>query len=349
MTRYDREHLAKRIVQHHTTIANRKKIVTVNHFVDENVPRQTIYNIILKYDTSDFVGDKPRSGRPRKISSGQRTRLKRLVNHHTGISLRKVARKFDVHRRTIQRELNRMEIQYCKKKWVPLCRKKQFEEVPMRAGRLYRTLTSIDFELIMNDEKVFTVINESVSTNRGFYTTDPDVSPAEVKFKRTQKYSAKVMVWIALSEKGISEPFFAKQHQSVNEEKYLEHCIKGHLMPFINRYHDPNKVLFWLDLASSHFASSVIDFFDEQKIELVPKEKNPQNGPQARPVETLWQILEEKVYADGWEAKTINQLKRRIQTKLKEVDMTSVQAMFSSILQQLRKIATDGPCAACSF
>ena len=116
MTRSDREHLAKRIVQHYTTIANRKQIVTVNHFVAENVPRQTIYNIILKYDTPDVVGDKPRSGHPKEISSGQRTRLKRLANHHTRMSLREIARKFGVHRKTIQRELNRMGIQYRKKK-----------------------------------------------------------------------------------------------------------------------------------------------------------------------------------------------------------------------------------------
>ena len=46
----------------------------------------------------------------------------------------------------------------------------------------------------------------------------------------------------------------------------------------------------------------------------MPKEKNPQT----RPVETIWQILEEKVYAGGWEGKTIDQLKRRIQQQLKE-------------------------------
>jgi hypothetical protein len=63
-------------------------------------------------------------------------------------------------------------------------------------------------------------------------------------------------------------------NQSINEETYLEYCIKGRVMPFINHYHDPSKVLFWPDLASSHYASSVNDVFDEQKIELVPKEKN---------------------------------------------------------------------------
>jgi transposase len=108
-------------------IANRKKIMTVNNLMAENIRRQTVYNIIHKYETSDFVGDKPRSGGPREISAGQRTRLKRLVNHHTGISLRKVARKFNVHRRTIQRELNRMGIQYRKKKKAPRYTKKQLE------------------------------------------------------------------------------------------------------------------------------------------------------------------------------------------------------------------------------
>ena len=199
------------------------------------------------------------------MSTGQRTRLKRLVNHHTGISLRKVSRKFDVHRRTIERELNRMEIQYRKKKKAHSYAPKQLQEVPMRAGRLYRTLISSDVELIMDEETFFTLINESVSANRGFYTTKSDVSSAEVTFKRTQRYSAKVMVWIALSEKGISGTFFTKHHQPIYDERYLKHCIKGILLPFINRYHDPIKVLFWIDLTWSHYASSVIDFWTSKE------------------------------------------------------------------------------------
>lgn len=80
--------------------------------------------------------DKPRSGRPRKISSGQRTRLKRLVNHRTGISLRKIAKKFNVDRKTIQRELDEMGVHYRKKKRAPRYTEKQMEEVPTRARRL---------------------------------------------------------------------------------------------------------------------------------------------------------------------------------------------------------------------
>lgn len=349
MTRSDREHLAKRIVQHYLTIAKKQKSITVNHFLAENIPRQTIYNIIRKYDSSGTIGDRARSGRPKKLLRGERTRLKRLVNHKTGISIRQIARKFAVHRRTIQRELNSMGIQYRKKKRAPRYTEKQLQEVPTRARRLYRTLLNDNFELIMDDEKYFTLSNESVSTNRGFYTSNASVTPPNVKFRRTQKYCVKVLVWIAVSENGISKPFFAKQAQAINETTYLNQCIKARLMPFINSYHDLNRVLFWPDLATSHYATTVTDFLEQQGICLVPKEKNPQNCPQARPVETLWSILEEKVYAGGWEAKTVAQLKRRIQLQLKQIDMQSVQRMFSSIKKQLRKIADEGPYGACSF
>ena len=54
------------------------------------------------------------------------------------------------------------------------------------------------------------------------------------------------------------------------------------------------------------------------------------------------------VYDEGWEAKTIDHLQRRIAKKLKEIDIKIVQQMFSGIRKQLRKIADNGPCEACS-
>ena len=70
-------------------------------------------------------------------------------------------------------------------------------------------------------------------TNRGFYISDPTVTPSYVKFKRAQKYSANVLVWIAVSDKDISQLFVAKQRQAINEITYLKECVKSRLMPFI--------------------------------------------------------------------------------------------------------------------
>ena len=82
--------------------------------------------------------------------------------------------------------------------------------MPTRARRLYRMLSNNDFQLIMDDEKYFLLQVQSAPTNRGFYTSDKRTTAPQVKFKRTQKFEAKILVWIAISEKGISKPLFLK-------------------------------------------------------------------------------------------------------------------------------------------
>ena len=78
MTRSEREYLAKRFVQHYMNIADHQKKITVNHFLQEQIPRPTIYRIIKKFEESAVIGDKPRSGRPDKLSKQQLTRFKTL-------------------------------------------------------------------------------------------------------------------------------------------------------------------------------------------------------------------------------------------------------------------------------
>ena len=43
MARINREQLQKRVVQHYINVANKQKQITVIHFVQEKIPRQTIY------------------------------------------------------------------------------------------------------------------------------------------------------------------------------------------------------------------------------------------------------------------------------------------------------------------
>ena len=70
------------------------------------------------------------------------------------------------------------------------------------------------------------------------------------------------------------------------------------------------KVLFWPDLASSHYSHDVLQYLNQTDVQFVDKEFNPQNCPQARPIETLWSIFKNMVYDEGWEAKTIDHLQR---------------------------------------
>ena len=55
-----------------------------------------------------------------------------------------------------------------------------------------------------------------------------------------------------------------------------------------------------------------------ENLKFVPKKINPPNVPQTRSIENLWVFLAQKVYEEGCEAKTEEQLIRRIQSKMKE-------------------------------
>jgi hypothetical protein len=254
-----------------------------------------------------------------------------------------------VSHQTICNNLKGIGIKYYKKRRAPKYSDKQLAEIPTRARRLNRLLSSDNFELIIDDEKYFLLHNESVPSNRGFYSSDKSITPPENKFKRIKKFEDKLLVWIAISEKGISKPFFAKQKQAINKETYLNKCIIKNLVPFINDNHAKENVLFWPDLASSHYSKIVTKYLEDNSIKFVEKKFNPQNCPQARPIETFWSILSNMVYAQGWEAKSILQLKARISKKLREIDMNVVQSMFSCVKTQLRKISDQGPYSACSL
>ena len=120
-------------------------------------------------------------------------------------------------------------------------------------------------------------------------------------------------------------------------------------MPFIEKHHHKKRVLFWADLARSHYGLKVMEYLDQNGIHYVPQQKNPQNCRQARPVQTLWSILEQMIYARAWKARNINQLKKRIMKKLNELDIKVVQSMLLGIGKQLREIADKRPYEACSF
>ncbi|KAI6655439.1 hypothetical protein LOD99_2274 [Oopsacas minuta] len=104
-----------------------------------------------------------------------------------------------------------------------------------------------------------------------------------------------------------------------------------------------DEILFWPDLASSHYSIATRACYKEIRINVVPKEMNPPNVPQLRPIENFWGILKAKIYKGAWEAKSVAQLVNRIKRCLTEMDWTSVQAMMRTCKTNIRKAADNPP------
>ena len=106
--------------------------------------------------------------------------------------------------------------------------------------------------VIIDDEVIFPLSNINLSGNARYYTSDPDATPNEVKLKRKSKYEPKLLVWIALSEKGVSKHYIAPLGQAVDKEVYISKCFVK-LKKFINETHKNDEIVFWPDLATAHY------------------------------------------------------------------------------------------------
>jgi transposase len=310
-------------------------------------PRSTIYRILKKYSEHGTTAFLPKSGRKPKISDQQVKQLIKSVNNKTGISQRKLGRRFGVSQSTVSRTLkNRTAVKVLKRKNAPrYSNEDQERRAQLHSWHVYLLLKP-GVQLVMDDEKYFSFTGD-IASNRSYYTTDPSTTPSHIKFKRRMKFAPKLLVWMAASPKGISRVYIHRSKTAIGAKTYLNECIRKRLIPFIDCYHADDSILFWPDLASAHYAREVQDLLTANQINFVPRGKNPPNLPQARPIEAIWSLLEQKVYADNWEAQNMDQLAKRIILKVKELDQNVVNDMLSVVRQKLSKIYRKGTYSVC--
>lgn len=347
MKKSEREQLAKRVVTHHINVSNYCKKSTVFYFVKAGVPRSTIYRILAKYAKHGQTSFLSKSGRPTKISNKQLKSLVKLVDNKTGVSQRQLGRRFSVAQSTISRNLKkRTDVRILRRKSAPkYTNEDQQRRAQLHSLKLYRLLKP-DVQLLMDDEKYFS-LSGNINSNRFYYTTDPSTAPSNVKYRCRTKFEAKIMVWMAVSQKGMSRVYVHRSKGAVDGKTYLNECIRKRLIPFVNEFHSNDSILFWPDLATAHYAQQVQTCLKDHGISYVQRRKNPPNVPQARPIEKIWSLLEQKVYENNWQAENLDQLARRISKKVKELDQKTVTDMISSVKSKLLKMYKKGVYSIC--
>lgn len=205
---------------------------------------------------------------------------------------------------------------------------------------MYRNLQ--DKSVILDDESYFTLSHSTINGNSVYYSSDRTKTLSSVKFCKKRKFESKLLVWIAASDKGLSEPFFLPSGLAVNQYIYKKDCIVKRLVPFINKCHGDGNYVFWPDLASSHYAKTVIECYEDYGINFVKKVDNPPALPECRPIEDFWSVLKGKVYENNWHAKSVKQLQTRIKMCLKKIGHDLVFSLFGSTRLRLGKVRRNG-------
>ena len=281
-------------------------LYTYTNFKKSGFSKSQIYAIMQTFDQTGSVERKIGSGRPQKLDGKKQLALKNMVNHKAGVSQRKLANKFNIHQSTVGRILKKNGLKHRKRQPAPKRSEAQIQrQNEQLAGACGDGWANLDDprDLVLDDESYFPLNGAEIPGNSGFYSSDPSKTPAEIKFKRCDKFPEKVMVWAVISKEGIGKIHVFNKHESMNGQMYREKCLPLMLKFVDEQYESRDQVIFWPDLATCHYTQENLDFLEAAGIYTVPKTLNPPNAPQIRPIEMFWGALKQKVYAKNWTAK----------------------------------------------
>jgi primosomal protein N' len=150
-----------------------------------------------------------------------RTKINKLVkafNHNDKISQRQAAKKFECSQSMVSKVLKQNNIQVRHKTKIPERTEKQKQMARSKCGNL--NLKNPNISWVLDDESYFTLSHSSINGNNFFYTNNIAETPASIKYSTAKKFESKLLVWICISDKGISPPIFQKSGLAVNKSVY---------------------------------------------------------------------------------------------------------------------------------
>lgn len=193
----------------------------------------------------------------------------------------------------------------------------------------------------MDDESYFTLDGNEWQGNFYFQNANDPIEES-VKYVEHTKFPKKVLLWLAISPRGMSNPVFFESGLAVNAERYMLGCLPI-VRDFMKTHHRGTNVVFWPDLASSHYSKKTLAKMEELGIPYVPKDSNPPNVPQLRPIEDFWANLKRRVYANNFRPKTIQALIRKNKLELNKMPLSTYTTAMDKVPANCRKAARMGP------
>ena len=320
------------------------KAATVKHFMTVGVHRSKIFRVLKKGTTARK--ERNDKGKPRVDKKVLKSSIEKLVVK-VGQSYRTVARKSNISKSCLFYHAKKAKVAYKKRRKAPKVSERQLqvqkERLPRLKVCLARRRKNRRCDVVMDDESYFTLDGSAMPGNCGYHSRPGDIVPLDIQTHPVDKFPVKVLVWVAISPKGMSSIFIAPSRSaSINSTTYVEKCLRPKLLPFLKSTYPNKNYTFWPDLASSHYSAETLSFLETEKIPFVPKSDNPPNAPALRPIESFWGILKQQVYKNGWSAADQDQLQSRIKRIAHSMDVSSFSKMMKKVPRKVASVCDDG-------
>lgn len=325
----------------------RRKIIVRNHLENPSwsgpklakvlgFPRNTVWRVLKKYRETLSTDRKPQSKRRAGTVNRQlRNKVIKNIKANPNISDRDLAKKFRAARSTVQRIRLREGFKSYRACRQPNRDQKQNNVARIRARKLYdQVLTKFNGCLLMDDETYVKADFKQLPGQKFYLATARGDVPAKFKFVFADKFARKYMIWQGICSCGRKTKVFITD-KTFNSELYRTECLQKRILPFIRSHNEP--VMFWPDLASCHYSKTVLQWYETNGIQFIPKELNPPNCPQLRPIERFWAIMKRKLKVNGSVVKSINELRTKWNKIAKTMDENNVRRLMKRIPGKVRK------------
>ena len=212
-------------------------------------------------------------------------KLKKEIANKNFKSYRNLSKITGISDKTVKKYLKILGIEKRTRKEIPNISEFEKKTQKKRLKNLVNDFIKVksDHKFIIDDKTYFT-LDETKSQPKHYYSVnEKNIIKTSSKLPK-YKYPLKIILWLEISEKGISKPVFLKDNKRLTGMFYSKFCIPK-LKEFIEKHHKRDKIVFWPDLASSHYSKVSLNTLHKLKIEYLPKFYNPPKCPQIRPIE----------------------------------------------------------------
>lgn len=214
---------------------------------------------------------------------------------------------------------------YTKRQKIPSLRPHHIE-ARMAWARKYMSWSTEWTNVVFSDEKKFNLDGPD-----GFQYYWHDLRKEPQLFKKRNFGGGSLMLWAGFSMYGRTH--LVKCDGRMNSQKYID-MLDTELINFTDDRMDGDFV-FQQDNAAIHVSRQSRAWFDDKEIELLDW---PACSPDLNPIENLWGILARRVYANGLQYASINELYVAVCTAWREIPQTIIDNLINSMQKRVFEV-----------